>query len=253
MVTVTVIETIRGDTEGDKNAADIIFSKIPKSVNLTVVLALVAIPEALPLTVGVSLAFSVMKMYKDRILIRKLDAPERLAGCDEICCGKTATLTRNEMKVKYFYLEGQQIKNSRKDTFLKCELNPETIQLVVDSIIFNSEALIEMKDGMYYPTGNGTECGLLRFLQDCDIPIFEESSDKLTCIRASLPFSPENKFSVVAVAHPKKPGQIALYIKGAPEVVVGMCPHALGDNGIIPIKQTIEVNGQNMSYLDDLT
>ena len=49
-------------------------------MSLIAVLVIVAIPEALPLTVGVSLAFSVMKMYKDGILIRKLDAPERLAG-----------------------------------------------------------------------------------------------------------------------------------------------------------------------------
>jgi len=93
LVTVTIVETVYGDEKEDKNAATIIFKKIPMHVSLIAVLVIVAIPEALPLTVGVSLAFSVMKMYKDGILIRKLDAPERLAGAEEICCGKTATLT----------------------------------------------------------------------------------------------------------------------------------------------------------------
>jgi Ca2+ transporting ATPase len=183
LVIMTVVETIYGDddtkkvkgkvvkNDDKKNAADIIFSKLPKHVNLAVVLVIVSIPEALPLTVGVSLAFSVMNMYKDRILVRKLDAPEKLGGCEEICCGKTATLTRNNMKVKWFYLEGGKIKNSRKDTFLHCELNPETVELVKDSIIYNSTALIEMSDTTYVPTGNGTEVGLLKFLQDADIPI----------------------------------------------------------------------------------
>lgn len=75
------------------------------------------------------------------------------------------------MKVKYFYLEGGQIKNSRKDTFVHCELNPETIELVKDSIIYNSNALVEAGDTTYTPTGNGTECGLLNFLQEADVPI----------------------------------------------------------------------------------
>ena len=43
--------------------------------------------------VGLSLAFSVMKMFDDNILIKKMDAPEKLGACDEILCGKTATLT----------------------------------------------------------------------------------------------------------------------------------------------------------------
>jgi magnesium-transporting ATPase (P-type) len=32
-------------------------------------------------------------MYKDGILIRKFDAPERMGAIDEICCGKSGTLT----------------------------------------------------------------------------------------------------------------------------------------------------------------
>ena len=147
VVTTCIIETTAGgkaknddSAEGERSAAGIIFSKVPKHINLAVVLLVVSIPEALPLTVGVSLALSLTKMYADGILIKKLDAPERLAGCQEICTGKTATLTENNMKVKEFYLESSLIKNSRKDTFLNCDLNPETITLVQDSIIYNSQS-----------------------------------------------------------------------------------------------------------------
>lgn len=99
---MTFIETVYGDAAKNKdgtinkekkNAWDILFSKLPKHANLAIVLLIVSIPEGLPLIVGVSLAFSVFTMYKDRILVRKLDALERLGGCEEICCGKTATLT----------------------------------------------------------------------------------------------------------------------------------------------------------------
>jgi Ca2+-transporting ATPase len=259
LITLAIVETIVGgeatleaNVKEGKGAAGIIFSKIPKHINLAVVLLIVSIPEALPLTVGVSLAFSVMKMYGDGILIRKLDAPERLAGCEELCCGKTATLTENNMKVSYFYLQGQQIKNSRKDTFLHCELDPQTIELVKDSIVYNSTAEVELGDTQYVATGNGTEVGLLRFLQDSDIPIQDLTEEKQAYIRATIPFSSENKFSAVAVEHPSKPGQIALYIKGAPEVIMAMCPNALGPGGVMAIDQAIhEVDGRQVAYRDD--
>lgn len=75
-------------------------------INLVVVLVVVAIPEGLPMLVGFLLAFSVMKMHDDQILVRKLDAPERMAGCDEILVGKTGTLTQNQMKVEAYFLSG---------------------------------------------------------------------------------------------------------------------------------------------------
>jgi magnesium-transporting ATPase (P-type) len=46
------------------------------------------------MTVGISLAFSVMKMYNsDKILVKKLDAPEKMGEIEEIIIGKTGTLT----------------------------------------------------------------------------------------------------------------------------------------------------------------
>jgi len=116
------------------------------------------------MTVGISLAFSVMRMFEDGILIRKLCAPEQLGQCDEVLCGKTATLTKNDMKVSFMILEGNQIKNSRKDTFMNCELAVDTIELVKSSIVYNCSANIEMQGTKYVPTGNGTEVGLLKFL-----------------------------------------------------------------------------------------
>jgi len=189
-----------------KSAFAILFHKLPQHLNLVVVLIVVAIPEGLPLTVGISLAFSVMKMFKDdRILVRKLDAPEKMAGCEELLVGKTATLTQSKMKVHTFYLEGNVIKNSRKDTFLHCELNNETIELVKDSILYNCSAMVEMSDTTFVPSGNGTEVGLLNFLQDADIPIHHLIQRKNGRIRAVVPFNSENKLSAVAIEHPDRP------------------------------------------------
>jgi len=92
--------------ESNKSATAQLFNDIPKIVNIVIIFIVVAIPEGLPLTIGVSLAFSVMEMYKENILIRKLVAPEKLGGIEEIIVGKTATITCNDMRVDSFYFEG---------------------------------------------------------------------------------------------------------------------------------------------------
>jgi len=107
----------------ENSAAKVFFAGLPKTINLIVVLIVVAIPEGLPLTVGISLAFSVMRMYKsDKILVKKLDAPEKMGEIEEIIIGKTGTITQADMKVTKFWCEDSTIINSRKNTILNCEL-----------------------------------------------------------------------------------------------------------------------------------
>jgi len=85
----------------------VLLDKLPKSANIVVVMFVVITPEGLPLTVGVSLAFTVMRMYKqDKILVRNLDAPERMGMVNELLVGKTGTLTQGNMKVSKFLCEG---------------------------------------------------------------------------------------------------------------------------------------------------
>lgn len=41
----------------------------------------------------------------------------------EICTGKTATLTKNDMTVNRFYVAEKTIINSEPNTFTSCDLN----------------------------------------------------------------------------------------------------------------------------------
>ena len=66
---------------------------------MIIIIIIVAVPEGLPMTIGLSLAYSVMRMKDDGILVKNLDAPEVMGSVEEICTGKTATLTKNDMKV----------------------------------------------------------------------------------------------------------------------------------------------------------
>ncbi len=73
---------------------------------LTVAIIAVAVPEGLPLAVSISLAYGVDRMEKDKILAKTLEAPEVMGGVEEICTGKTATLTQNDMCVAKFLMCG---------------------------------------------------------------------------------------------------------------------------------------------------
>lgn len=78
-----------------------------KYFTIAVTIVIVAVPEGLPLAVSISMAFSIDTMKKDNLLVKKTEACETLGFIKEICTGKTATLTTNDMTVSNFYAGGQ--------------------------------------------------------------------------------------------------------------------------------------------------
>lgn len=77
-----------------KPASEII-DEIVEMLTLSITVIIVAVPEGLPLAITLSLAYSVMRMKDDGVLVRNLESPEVMGRVDEIVTGKTATLTSN--------------------------------------------------------------------------------------------------------------------------------------------------------------
>jgi Ca2+-transporting ATPase len=106
LVIMMFIDISTQDADPKKpSATGKLIHKIVQNANLAVIIMVVSIPEGLTLTIGISLAFSVKKMYAQKILVKKLDAPEKMAGITDMCVGKTGTLTKGNMEVKTFYCE----------------------------------------------------------------------------------------------------------------------------------------------------
>ena len=74
---------------------------------IAITVVVLAIPEGLPLSVTLSLAFSVKRMLKDQNLVRKMQACETMGGANNICSDKTGTLTKNLMTVTKLWSEGR--------------------------------------------------------------------------------------------------------------------------------------------------
>ena len=106
--------------------ASTFFKKFTDNMTLALIILIVAIPEGIPMTVGISLAYSVVYMYeKDDLLVKDLTSIETLGLVDELCMGKTGTMTTEEMQVVSFYIQDKLQINTRKDTIFNCKLTDE--------------------------------------------------------------------------------------------------------------------------------
>lgn len=78
----------------DNLKGDVFTKKLVDNIVIALIMLVVAIPEGLPMTVAVSLAHSVLQMSKiDHVLVRDLTAVEEVGQINDLCLGKTGTMT----------------------------------------------------------------------------------------------------------------------------------------------------------------
>lgn len=187
---------------------------------MAVTLIVVAVPEGLPMSVTLSLALNMRRMLSTNNLVRKMHACETMGAITVICTDKTGTLTQNLMQVHEADFYG--LKNGGK-------LGDDDLgKLVMEGISANSTAFLEegMPGEKPRGVGNPTEVALLLWLN-------ERGSDYLALreeatVIDQLTFSTERKFMATLVQSPLM-GKKVLYVKGAPEIVLGKCKDVLLD------------------------
>lgn len=198
--------------------------KLVDNIVIALIMLIVAIPEGLPMTVAVSLSHSVLLMKGDNVLVRDLNSVEEVGMINDLCLGKTGTMTSENMSVVSLYAQNMLVLNSRKNTLFNCNLDNEIIGKIKESIVFNSQSYIEMTENSFYePVGNGTEVSLIKWLQEAEIPVHTVMSMKEGRVLAQVPFNSELKRSIIAVQHPELIDKVRIYVKGAPEIVIQKC------------------------------
>ncbi|KPA76150.1 putative P-type ATPase [Leptomonas pyrrhocoris] len=75
------------------------YKKYLDNLTTAVTIVVVAVPEGLPLSVTIALAYSMKQMLKENNLVRHLAACETMGSATTICTDKTGTITQNDMCV----------------------------------------------------------------------------------------------------------------------------------------------------------
>ena len=211
---------------------------------MAVTLIVVAVPEGLPMSVTLSLALNMRRMLSTNNLVRKMHACETMGAITVICTDKTGTLTQNLMQVHEPNFYGL------KDGGVLA--GDDISKLVIEGISANSTAFLEETGEGEKPkgVGNPTEVALLLWLnaQQQNYLEFREQANILD----QLTFSTERKFMATLVQSPLI-GKKVLYIKGAPEIVLGKCKEVIFDGkrvDTVEYRSTVEeqlLGYQNMA------
>ena len=177
-------------------------SYVLKTIMIAVTLVVVAVPEGLPMSVTLSLAFSMRKLMKSNTLPRTMHACETMGAASVICTDKTGTLTKNMMEVT------------------DVKLADKNDKLLAEMIAVNTTANLDFTDGNSIKViGNPTEGALLLWLNGKGIDYLDIREN--TPIVDSLPFSTENKY-MATIVNSAVLGKKVAYVKGAPEILLSM-------------------------------
>lgn len=199
-------------------------AELLQSIMIAVTLIVVSVPEGLPMSVTLSLALSMRRMLQTQNLVRKMHACETMGATTVICTDKTGTLTQNQMRIhetQFFTLPDQKVGDD------------DLSRTITEGIAVNSTAMLkvnEPKDGQTVAAkqvmGNPTEGALILWLdaQGSDY----EKMRAAAPVESQLTFSTERKYMATVVRSAAHPGKRILYVKGAPEIVHGLCKETLG-------------------------
>lgn len=182
-----------------------------QTLMIAVTLVVVAVPEGLPMAVTLSLAYSMRRMLRTNNLVRKMHACETMGATTVICTDKTGTLTENQMRVyqtRFYGLKDQQLASDVLS------------DIVAEGIAANSTAQLDLENPERPQVlGNPTEGALLLWLRSQGKD-YRELKNKIVPLQ-EIPFSTERKYMATVVKNAD--GRRILYVKGAPEIVFGMC------------------------------
>lgn len=212
----------------DSTTWSLLLAHTLKTLMVAVTLIVVAVPEGLPMAVTLSLAYSMRAMLKTNNLVRKMHACETMGATTVICTDKTGTLTQNQMQVYKTNFFGEP-----------------SDEVLYEGIAVNSTAQLDFSGDKPQVLGNPTEGALLLWLNERGANYLELRNGATRL--EELPFTTERKYMATVVK--SATGKKILYVKGAPEIIFGMCSNTCGVTKAEIDAQLLDYHNQAMRTL----
>lgn len=203
---------------------------------LGVALAVAAVPEGLPAVVTAVLALGVQRLARQRAIVRHLAAVETLGSASVVASDKTGTLTRNEMTVRVVVTASGRVNFGGTGYAPDGEVSREGGGPVDGELRFELEralaaadrannATVTVRDGAWTVQGDPTEGALLVAARKAGLAA--AALDARLPRVAEVPFSSERKLMSTVHRDEQTAGQLIVFSKGAPDVLLERCTHEL--------------------------
>lgn len=206
-------------------------------VMTAIALAVAAIPEGLPAVVTVTLALGLHRMAKHQAIVKRLAAVETLGCTSVICSDKTGTLTVNQMTARALYTRDHRFAVEGEGYETSGQINPDgeadlsdiqpallAFALCNDAHLRTGKVIGDPMEGalLVLAVKGGLDPGALR--------------EKLPRI-AEIPFDAAHKYMV---SFHLQEGQVRVFVKGAPDVLIEQCTSWLGPEGEQPLDDKLK-------------
>jgi Ca2+-transporting ATPase len=187
-------------------------------VEVGISLAVAAVPEGLPAVTTLILALGVLRMARQRAIMRRLPAVETLGSTTVICADKTGTLTENRMTVREYYLSDGRMLQVDEDG---CSVSGDELleRALRIGVLCNEAAFRADGKADAITVGDPTETALLVVADALVLDVTHERA--LHPKLAEQPFHASTKR--MTTLHRRLDGQHFAALKGAPGVVLEAC------------------------------
>jgi magnesium-transporting ATPase (P-type) len=201
-------------------------------------LSVAAIPEGLPAVLTITLAVGVQAMARRNAIVRRLPAIETLGSVSVICSDKTGTLTRNEMSVtslvtseQSYAVDGtgyEPLGNISVDGGpLSAAGRAQLLEIALAAALCN-DAELKNLTGEWRVEGDPMEGALLALAGKIGT---DGNAEREQWTRTDvIPFDSRHKF--MATLNHDHEGHAAIFVKGAPEQIIGLCQRQRGADDV---------------------
>jgi P-type Ca2+ transporter type 2C len=210
---------------------------------LGIAMAVSAIPTGLPTFVQSMLASGAQQLAKAKAIVRNLSDVETLGSTGQINTDKTGTLTLNQMTARALYLQGRWYELDGEGYSWVGQVRgvagaaPGNFDAVAYVSALANDATVSRTGEV---VGDPTEAALVVLAEKLGVSVKETRREYPRL--ATVPFDSTYKFMATAHAVPLgNSTQVALLVKGGPDVIMARCSAAMGPDGTpVPLEELRE-------------